>query len=83
MKVLKITQIKSVIGSIGRHKDTVRTLGLRRIGQSVYHQDTPQMRGMVESIAHLVACETVDARPETGKKPTKTGYKVIKAKNAK
>ncbi len=83
MSVLKIKQVKSVIGSLERHKDTVRTLGLRRIGQVVYHTDTPQLRGMVASVAHLVVCENVANKPEAAKTKLKTGYKVIKANKAK
>lgn len=83
MSVLKIKQVKSVIGSLERHKDTVRSLGLRRIGQVVYHTDTAQLRGMVASVAHLVVCESVANKPEAVKKKLKTGYKVIKANKAK
>jgi len=61
---LKITLVKSPIGSLQRHKDTVRALGLRKIRQTVIRPDNPQMRGMVFAIQHLVMVEEVEAGPE-------------------
>ncbi|EPD26201.1 50S ribosomal protein L30 [Actinotignum schaalii] len=60
MANLKITQIKGVVGAIQRQKDTLRTLGLRKIGQSVVREDTPEVKGMVRAVAHLVTVEEVD-----------------------
>jgi large subunit ribosomal protein L30 len=51
---LLIIQRRSRNGSDQRQRDTLRSLGLRRIGQSVEHQDTPQIRGMIAKVAHLV-----------------------------
>lgn len=82
MKFLKITQVRSTNGAIFAHRDTVRTLGLRKIGQTVYHNDTPQVRGMVNLVKYMVSCEAVDKKPEVVKKEKKTGYKVTKAKKA-
>ena len=56
MSPLKVTQIRSVIGSKQGHKRTVRALGLKRIRDSRVHEDTPQIRGMVHKVQHLVAC---------------------------
>lgn len=56
-KTLKITWIKSSIGYSVRQKDTVRALGLRRLGQTVEHNDTPVIRGMIDKVSHLVAVE--------------------------
>lgn len=56
-KTLKITLIKSSIGYSQRQKDTVRALGLRRMGQTVEHNDTAVIRGMVHKVAHLVKVE--------------------------
>jgi large subunit ribosomal protein L30 len=53
-KALKVTLIKSVIGYSARQKNTVRALGLRRLGQSVEHDDTPVIRGMINKVSHLV-----------------------------
>ncbi|MBD0253172.1 MAG: 50S ribosomal protein L30 [Rubrobacter sp.] len=60
MSPLKVTQIRSVIGSKKGHKRTVRALGLKRIRDSRVHQDTPQIRGMVQKVQHLVRAEEVD-----------------------
>ena len=51
---MKVTQVKSKNGSNQRQLDTLRSLGLRRIGQTVEVKDTPQARGMVHRIRHLV-----------------------------
>jgi large subunit ribosomal protein L30 len=56
-KKLKVTYTKSSIGYPKRQKDTVRALGLRKLGQSVEHDDTPVIRGMVHKVAHLVTVE--------------------------
>ena len=60
MSPLKVTQVKSVVGSKQGHKRTVRALGLKRIRDSRIHQDTPQIRGMVHKVQHLVRAEEVD-----------------------
>jgi large subunit ribosomal protein L30 len=51
---LTITLRKSSNGSDQRQRDTLRSLGLRRIGHTVEHQDSPQLRGMVHKVRHLV-----------------------------
>lgn len=53
-KKLKITQTKSVIDSPRRQRRTLEALGIRRLHQSVEHEDTPQIRGMLEKVRHLV-----------------------------
>ncbi|REE98140.1 50S ribosomal protein L30 [Thermomonospora umbrina] len=60
MSQLKITQIKSRISEKQNQRDTLRTLGLRKIGQSVVREDSQQVRGMIRTVAHLVAVEEVD-----------------------
>jgi large subunit ribosomal protein L30 len=60
MSPLKVTQVRSVIGSKQGHKRTVRALGLKRIRDSRVHQDTPQIRGMVHKVQHLVQVEEVE-----------------------
>jgi large subunit ribosomal protein L30 len=82
MKFLKIKQVHSVNGTMQSHRDTVRTLGLRKIGQTVYHKDTPQIRGMVHAVSYLVSMEEASEMPKEVKKEKKTGYKVIKAKKS-
>jgi large subunit ribosomal protein L30 len=58
---LKITQRKSGIGGTSRQRETLRTLGLRRIGATVTREDRPEVRGMVRAVAHLVSVEEVGA----------------------
>jgi large subunit ribosomal protein L30 len=57
MAKLKVTLQHSPIGHRQRAKDTVRALGLRKIGQTVVHEDVPSIRGMVHVVRHLVAVE--------------------------
>lgn len=51
---LKVTQRRSKNGSDGRQVDTLRSIGLHRIGHTVEVKDTPQMRGMLHKVRHLV-----------------------------
>lgn len=57
MAKLKITQVRSSIGRIGKQKLTMEALGLRRMHQTVEHNDTPQVRGMINKVQHLVEVE--------------------------
>ena len=54
---LKVTQIKSVIGTKESHRACVRGLGLRRINHTVDVEDTPAVRGMINKVFYLVKCE--------------------------
>lgn len=54
MKNIKITQIKSSIGRLPRHKKTLIGLGLRHIGHVVIRQDTPSIQGMVKKISYML-----------------------------
>jgi large subunit ribosomal protein L30 len=56
---LKITQKRSAIGRQKRQKLTIRALGIRKMHQSVIHDDTPQIRGMIAKVSHLVKVEEV------------------------
>lgn len=56
-KALRITLVKSPIGYSKRQKRTVRALGLRRLRQTVEHNDNPAVRGMITKIQHLVRVE--------------------------
>ena len=51
---MRVTQVKSRNGADRRQRDTLRSLGLRRIGHTVELKDTPQTRGMVHRVRHLV-----------------------------
>jgi large subunit ribosomal protein L30 len=59
MVELKITQTKSKIGGTAAQRDSLRSLGLRRIGQSVVRADRPEVRGMIKVVRHLVVVEEV------------------------
>jgi large subunit ribosomal protein L30 len=54
---LVIRQVKSANGTNSRQRDTLRSLGLRGIGKSVERDDSPQLRGMVHAVRHLVEVE--------------------------
>jgi large subunit ribosomal protein L30 len=56
---LKITQARSAIGCKQNQRETLRSLGLRKIRQSVERDDTPQIRGMIRTVRHLVTVEEV------------------------
>jgi large subunit ribosomal protein L30 len=57
---LKVTQVKSSIGGKRNQRESLRTLGLRKIRQSVVREDSPQVRGLIHAVRHLVAVEEVD-----------------------
>jgi large subunit ribosomal protein L30 len=57
VSALKITLVKSSNGANQRQRDTLRSIGLRRIGHTVQQQDSPQLRGMVHAVRHLVKVE--------------------------
>lgn len=58
-KKIKITQTVSIIDTLQKHKDTIKALGLGRPNYSVVHTETPQIRGMVNKVRHLVKVEDV------------------------
>lgn len=60
MARLKVTQKKSGIGTKPNHVQTLRSLGLKRLGDIVVKEDRPEIRGMVRTVAHLVAVEEVE-----------------------
>ncbi len=59
MAELKVTQIRSSIGTKPKHRGTLRALGLRKIGQSNVLPDRPEIRGMIARVPHLVQVEEV------------------------
>lgn len=59
-QMLRITLVKSPIGYNQRQKDTVTSLGLRKMHASVVHKATPQILGMVNKVSHLVSVEEID-----------------------
>lgn len=60
MPRLKVTQKRSEIGTKPQHRETLRSLGLKRIGDIVVKEDRPEIRGMVKAVDHLVAVEEVE-----------------------
>ena len=60
MATLKVTQIKSKIGGKQEQRNSLRSLGLRRIGDVVVKEDRPEVRGMIKAVRHLVTVEEVD-----------------------
>ncbi len=56
-KKIKVTLVKSVIGTKQSHRATVRGLGLRRISHTVELADTPEVRGMINKVFYLLKCE--------------------------
>jgi large subunit ribosomal protein L30 len=63
---LRVTQVKSAIGTKPKHRGTLRALGLRRIGQANTLPDRPDVRGMIARVPHLVTVERLDGEGESG-----------------
>jgi large subunit ribosomal protein L30 len=60
MARLKVTQVRSGIGSKRNQRETLRTLGLKRIHDVVVKEDRPEIRGMIHTVTHLVSVEEVE-----------------------
>ncbi len=60
MARLKVRQLKSGIGGTKSQRETLRSLGLKRIGDVVVKEDRPEIRGMLATVPHLIAVEEVD-----------------------
>ncbi|PLR30410.1 MULTISPECIES: 50S ribosomal protein L30 [Yersiniaceae] len=56
-KTIKVTQVRSSIGRLPKHKATLVGLGLRRIGHTVEREDTPAVRGMINLVSYMVKVE--------------------------
>jgi large subunit ribosomal protein L30 len=57
MSTYVIRQVRSANGTNAKQRDTLRSLGLRKIGQVVEREDSPQLRGMVHAVRHLIVVE--------------------------
>ena len=57
---LQVTQRKSPIGATHSHRETLRSLGLKRIGDTVVKEDRPEIRGMIATVSHMVTVEEVE-----------------------
>ena len=60
MARLRVTQVRSVIGAKQNQRETLRSLGLKRINHVVVKEDRPEIRGMIHTVTHLVRVEEVD-----------------------
>jgi len=60
---LKITQVRSYIGRPEKQRKVLRSLGLGIMNRSVYLSDTPQVRGMIKKVTHLVSVEEIEVKP--------------------
>ncbi len=60
MARLKVTQIKSEIGGTSNQRNTLRSLGLKRMRDTVVKEDRPEIRGMIKTVSHLIVVEEVD-----------------------
>lgn len=54
METIKIKLVRSPIGRVGKHKDTIKALGLKKVGQVVELQDTPATRGMISNVDYML-----------------------------
>ena len=68
MAKLRITYSKSAIGYTVRQKATVKALGFKRLYETIEHEDSPAIRGMINSISHLLTVEEVEAAPKAKSK---------------
>ena len=59
MAKIKVTQVRSAINRPRSQKDTIRALGITKLNQTVEHEGTPQVMGMIRKVAHLVVTEEV------------------------
>jgi large subunit ribosomal protein L30 len=59
MTQLLVRQVRSSVGGKQNQRDTLRTLGLRKIGDSSLREDRPEVRGMINTVSHLVTVEEV------------------------
>jgi large subunit ribosomal protein L30 len=68
MGKLKVTQVRSALDKGSKQRGTMRALGITRVGQSVVHEDRPEIRGMIGVVDHLVRVE--DEPEEKGSRAT-------------
>ncbi len=60
MARMKVEQVRSTSGCLQNQRDTLRSLGLKRVGDVVVKEDVPQFRGMVHTVRHLVTVEPIE-----------------------
>lgn len=72
-KRLRITQVGSAIGRDFDQKGTLKALGIRKVNQTVIRDDTPQIRGMIRKIRHLLVVEEIEEGEKKGKEGKDSG----------
>jgi large subunit ribosomal protein L30 len=78
-KKLKITQVKSIIGSQeSKHKRVMQSLGFRKNYRTLYKNDSPQIRGMLQKVRHLVEWEEMEEKDIPSADTPSKGYTVVK-----
>lgn len=81
--ILKITQIRSLIGAQqAKHRVVMESLGFRRNQQTLYKNDTPQIRGMMRKVRHLIAWEEIDEKAVPGPAGKSPGFTIVSGKAA-
>lgn len=79
-KILKITQVRSIIGSQRKkHRNVMEALGFRKNCRTLYKNDTPQIRGMLSKVRHLVEWEEIDDKDVPRKPEHSRGFTVVTA----
>ena len=82
-KKLKIKQTRSLIGSQReKHRNVMKSLGFRKNQQTLYKNDTPQIRGMIQKVRHLVEWEEINATDVPAPRERSAGFTVIDGKKA-
>jgi len=77
-KMLKITQVKSVINSLyDKHRSVMESLGFTKNYRTLYKKDTPQIRGMIHRVEHLVVWEEIDEKDVRVRSKKGPGYTVL------
>ncbi len=78
-KKLKLTQVRSVIGSQEKkHKRVMTALGFRKNYRTIYKNDTPEVRGMLHRVRHLVTCEEIDEKDIPARSKGASTFTVLK-----
>jgi len=79
-KKLKITQVRSIIGTQRKkHRSVMKALGFRKNYRTIYKNDTPQIRGMIQKVRHLVVWEEVDEKDVPAAAEKSKGYTVVES----
>ena len=81
---MKITQVKSIIGTQRKkHRVVMESLGFKKNYMTLYKKDTPQIRGMLKKVRHLVVWEEVDESSVPEKEGAGQGFSVVESVEAK